>query len=341
MAKPISSWLKYVLLITGIALMLGAGTMLWFSGNTAWKLWQQQHAPVAKDKTPPPAPERAVIIKLSSWLAGEVICIFVGLGLVVRASAGSGSNEENPVEIKDSAEALPAHKPKPATQTKRWQSCNILEAGPGKRRLWNFTVAKGGFNLLQERAIDRGTPLPQEQIRRDWKNLLQPKLNIAWLSVEQVFLRVIQLPESDLAETNSMVELQLEKISPLPVTQILWATEVLPQKADKLQTVLVIIVARDVVEKYLGELEAQGFLADRLEFPLLDLILNTPIHTDGAYLYPHEEPGKFSSVVAWWSGGILRNLSFIHVAAGADSAGLLHEQLTQMAWAGGRLAPGS
>ena len=37
-----------------------------------------------------------------------------------------------------------------------------------------------------------------------------------------------------------------------------------------LQTVVVVIAARNVVEEFLGELEGQGYLADRLELPLLD-----------------------------------------------------------------------
>ncbi len=338
MARPIPSWLKYSLLIGGLVLLIGSGTMLWFSGNQAWKLWHQQHAPVAKDQPAPAKPERAVVIKMSTYLAAEIIGLFIGLGMVLRSASkdsAAAPSEASADEVL--MEGLPAHKPKPAAAVKRWQSCNILETGSDKRRLWNFTTAKGGkFNLLQlqERVITSGTPLPQEQVKRNWQNLLQPKLNIAWLPAEQVFLKIIQIPASDLAETMSMVELQLEKISPLPVTQIVWAIEVLPQKKGNLQTVMVVMVARDVVEKYLGVLESQGFLADRLEFPLLDQILNTPIRADGAYLYPHEDTGKFSAVIAWWNQGELRNMSLLHVPAAADSAALLNEQLKQMAWTG-------
>jgi len=53
-------------------------------------------------------------------------------------------------------------------------------------------------------------------------------LNVAWLPSEEVFLRVIELPKSNFEETRSMVELQLEKLSPMPVAQIVWAIHILP-----------------------------------------------------------------------------------------------------------------
>ena len=42
-----------------------------------------------------------------------------------------------------------------------------------------------------------------------------------------------------------MVELQLEKLSPMPVTQIVWSIQVLPHAEGNLQTVIVMIVARN------------------------------------------------------------------------------------------------
>jgi len=53
-----------------------------------------------------------------------------------------------------------------------------------------------------------------------------------------------------------------------------------------LQTVIVIMMSRELVEKFLGSLEGQGYLADRLELPILDELLATPVTADGAYIYP-------------------------------------------------------
>lgn len=169
---------------------------------------------------------------------------------------------------------------------------------------------------------------------KDWKTLFQPKLNIAWLPFEQVFLRVTQLPAGDFNETLSMVELQLEKLSPLPVTQIVWNIQILPHRVDNLQTVIVIIVARDLVQEFLGQLEGQGYLADQLELPMLDQLQATPIGGDGAWIYPGNTAGKFTALVAWWYGGTLRNLGLLHLPAVENRDVLLKEQLTQMAWSG-------
>ena len=50
---------------------------------------------------------------------------------------------------------------------------------------------------------------------------------------------------SDFDETLAMVELQLEKLSPMPVTQIVWSIQVLPHAEGNLQTVIVMIVSRN------------------------------------------------------------------------------------------------
>jgi hypothetical protein len=210
----------------------------------------------------------------------------------------------------------------------------VLQVGLDSRHLWEFSLGKKGFSLEQEQTLPALGPLPPKQVAKDWKGLFQPRLNIAWLPVEKVFLRVTQVPVSEFSETLSMVELQLEKLSPLPVTQIVWSIQVLPHAVDNLQTIIVIIVARDLVQQFLGELELQGYLADRLELPILDQLQATPITEDGAWLYPGATGGNFVGLVAWWYGGVLRNLGLVHVPAGVTSAAVLKEQLAQMSWAG-------
>jgi hypothetical protein len=146
-------------------------------------------------------------------------------------------------------------------------------------------------------------------------------------------LRVAQLPWSDPNETQAMVELQLEKLSPMPVAQICWSFHSLPHAQENQQTVIVMIVSRNVVEEFLGQLEGQGYLADRLELPLLDQLQTTAITEDGAWIYPEASAGKNSALVAWWYGGVLQNLDLLTLPASEPAAGL-KEQLLQMAWAG-------
>ncbi len=218
----------------------------------------------------------------------------------------------------------------------RWSSCNVLQtAGADTRHLWVFDAGKNGFSLDQDKVLPVDGPLPLNLVSRDWHDLLQPKLNLALLPVDKVFLRVVHLPVSEFNETVSMVELQMEKLSPLPVTQVVWGVQVLPHTVENLQTILVVIAARDFVEEFVGKLEGQGFQPDRLELPVIDQLLATPITGDGAWLYPApSSTDSHAALVAWWYGGVLRHLGLVHVPGGPGSAGLLQEQLTQMAWAG-------
>jgi hypothetical protein len=215
----------------------------------------------------------------------------------------------------------------------RWHSCNILQTAPDANRLWQFDAKSGALN--RESASAPGQPLPSKFAAKSWTSLWQPKLNVAWLPPENVFLRVVELPASSFGETLAMVELQMEKLSPIPVTQIAWTLQVLPRTpAENLQAVLVVIIERKAVEEFLGKLEAQGYLADRLEVPMLDQLAATPASEDGAWVYPALLNGRNVALVAWWAGGALRNLSYVTLPLDGDRAKNLQEQFAQLAWAG-------
>ena len=220
-----------------------------------------------------------------------------------------------------------------ATSAGTIHSCNVLEIGPQARHVWQFDAHGAGYVLNREQTCMDGEQLPKHLVAKDWRSLFQRKLNIAWLPPEHVFLRVTQLPQSDFNETLAMVELQLEKLSPMPVAQIAWSIHILQHAEDNLQTVVVMMVERSVVEEFLGRLEGQGFLADRLELPLLDQLQTTAITEDGAWVYPEAVGGKNTALVAWWYKGVLQNLDLLTLPA-ANRAAALKEQLMQMAWAG-------
>jgi hypothetical protein len=217
----------------------------------------------------------------------------------------------------------------------RWNSCNVLQVAPDANRLWQFDAKGGTFVLGREQKAAPGEKLPSRFIAKSWSSLWQPKLNVAWLPPENVFLRVIELPKSDFDETLSMVELQLEKLSPIPVTQIVWTMHILPRaSAENLQTVIVVIAERGAVEEFLGKLEGENFLADRLETPMLDQLEAANATEDGAWIYPLPFAGQNAALVAWWSGGALRNLSFLILPAAGDRAADLKNQLAHFTWAG-------
>lgn len=225
----------------------------------------------------------------------------------------------------------------------RWNSCNVLQIVPEGNRLWHFNAKGGGFALDREQKVPGDAPLPPRAVAKSWSSLWQPKLNIAWLPPEEVFLRVVELPKSNFDETRAMIELQLEKLSPVPVAQIVWTIHPVPQPpakreagaeaAGELQSVVVVIVSRAAVESFLGKLEERGFMADRLETPLLDQLEAAAPTQDGAWIYPGTH-GSDTALVAWWFGGALKNLGLIRLSPDSDRTKSLKEQLAQLYWAG-------
>lgn len=217
----------------------------------------------------------------------------------------------------------------------RWHTCNILYTAPGGRRLWQLSASGDNFVVQGEKALLLDENVPPGIAAKDWQTLFRHKLNIAWLPADRVFLRTVQVPAADPAETAQMIELQLEKLSPLPVTQIVWSFYLLPrtsEKTDGLQTVIVLIAGRAAVEEYLGQLEAGGYLADRLEAPGLDRLLATRLDREGVWIFPGAtgEP----VLVAWWYGGILQNVTLVALPDGPDRGPLLRTQIEQIAWTG-------
>ncbi len=215
----------------------------------------------------------------------------------------------------------------------RWNSCNILQLAPDMSRLWQFE-AKGQFKLNREVRVAVDLPIPSKLAAKSWSSFWQPKLNVAWLPPENVFLRVIEVPKSTFEETVSMVELQLEKLSPIPVAQIVWTIRILAQETGELQTVVVVIAGRGAVEEFLGKLEGRKFLPDRLEAPALDQLEAINATEDGVWICPAAMGNVQAALAVWWCGGTLRNVSFLVLPAEGDQTAHLKNQLAQLAWAG-------
>ncbi len=217
----------------------------------------------------------------------------------------------------------------------RLHTCTVLHTTPERRQLWQFN-AQGNFPLAREQTAPASEPLPVGLAQKSWSEIWQPKLNVAWLPADKVFLRVVQLPASSPAETRAMVELQLEKLSPFPVAQVVWSVCPLPPRPNtpggKLQTIVVVFVERKAVEEFLGQLEGQGYLADRLELGVLDQLTAADASENGAWVYPGAWGQRQAALVAWWFDGTLQNLSSISLPVTGDAALALHEQLTQMTW---------
>jgi hypothetical protein len=217
----------------------------------------------------------------------------------------------------------------------RWQIVNILHTSASGRRLWQLSPTGDHFAVQGDKTMLLNESVPAGMVAKDWQSLFRRKLNIAWLPPDKVFLRAIQLPPSDFAEIGQMIELQLEKLSPLPVGQMVWSYYLLPRSLDKpdsLQTVIVIIAARSGVEEFLGQLEGEGYLADRLEAPGLDQLLAADLREEGVWVFASGEHEPI--LTAWWYGGTAQNLTLVLLTPGDQRGKQLTTQLEQIAWAG-------
>jgi hypothetical protein len=217
----------------------------------------------------------------------------------------------------------------------RSQTVNVLQTSASGRRLWQLSPNGGQYTVQAEKTLLLNEPIPAGLAAKDWQSLFSHKLNVAWLPADKVFLRAIHLPPSDAAEIGQMIELQLEKLSPLPVAQMVWSYYLLPRPLDKpeaLQTVIVVIASRASVEEFLGHLQTEGYLADRLETPGLDQLLAANIHEEGVWIFAGGENEPV--LAAWWYGGTVQNLTIVLLTPGPERGPQLKTQLEQIAWAG-------
>jgi len=231
----------------------------------------------------------------------------------------------------------------------RWHSCNILNFAPDAKRLWQFNAKGDNYVLDREVRVAHVEPLPAKLVTKSWTSLWQPKLNVACLPPESVFLKVVELPASSFDEILAMVEFQLEKLSPVPVVQVLWTMHLLPSRraavpaapvpaegavAENLQTVVVVLVDRKAVELFLGKLAEEQYQPDRLEVPWLDQLDAIIGDEDGVWLLPLNGSSPTSALTVWQSGGILHHLSFINLPSTGDRAAEFKNQLELVAWSG-------
>ncbi len=334
-SRPLPIWLKWLCRIFGAILILGS---LYLIVLVVIALVETFHVFLGpQGHSVPDSQWPSIFGGLVGKLVGQTLLLLLGIWLWRRAGEKVASGDEaSSIQTLQPPIAAPV-----ATaffiqsKNKRWSFCNILQIAPEAKKLWQFNAKGSGFVLGGEQRVPHSMPLPSKFVAKTWSSLWQPKLNVAWLPPENVFLRAIELPASNAEETFAMVELQLEKISPLPVTQIVWTFQALPHAgAENLQTIIVVIVARNLVEEFLGKLERDGFLADRLEVPMLDQLDVLSTTEDGAWIFPQIIGNQNAALIAWRSGGALRNLSFVALPPAGDRAVELKNQIAHILWSG-------
>jgi len=263
----------------------------------------------------------------------------------VKGSTSGADELPKPVEAIPVAPETSAKKPAAQPKLKAPGTdpvlpvCNVIDCSGDQQHFWRFAGGKREMKLVDLREAELDTRLEAKHMRRDRSQMWHAHCqNDAWLPVDQVLFRVLQLPQCDPKELPQMVELQLERLSPLPVSQVVWTCQVAPDYGEErdLQTVVVMIAARAVVEQHIGRLEAVGCQPDRLETPVLHQVLATPEggeRPDGAWIYPHKPKNRPYCVVAWWDEGVLMNITVVFMSS-VDYLNELSEHLTATTWAG-------
>ena len=217
-------------------------------------------------------------------------------------------------------------------------ACNIIELSDGSQKLWRFGMSgNGNATLNQELTGLPSETLPARHVLKDWSDLWKHKLNLAWIPSDKVFFKVVEFPAADRDELIAMIELQLEKLSPLPLHQVVWSFELFPEShpgEEGMQTVIVIIASRVEVARHLGQLETKGYMADRLELPELHQLLSVRFTGDGIWFIPRRIENGHAVLMAWWFGGMLRQLGVANYSSAESLESELNRQVDRMAWVG-------
>lgn len=216
----------------------------------------------------------------------------------------------------------------------RHQGCQVLSVTPEGRRLWRFNLGKQDVAPSGETVIPATQAPPKPKPGQDWQALLRPQLSIAWLPAESVFVRAIQLPASDPAELPAMVEFQIDKISPLPLNQVVWTVTGVAHPDGQQQTALITLASRSAVEEFLDREVAAGFVADQLDLPLVRWWSGLKPADNSLWLLFETTPERWLCLAAWHVGGVWQDVSLIHLPPGEAAAPALLAQLAQTAWAG-------
>ncbi len=220
----------------------------------------------------------------------------------------------------------------------RHRSCQVRSSTPSGRQIWSFQLTKTALTPAGETTLPASAPAPKITASQDWKALVQPQLNIAWLPADAVFIRAIQLPSGEPSELPAMVEFQLEKLSPLPLNQIVWTALGVPHPDGAQQTAVVTVASRTAVEEFLDAEVASGFTPDRLDLPLLRWWGQLRPEGSGIWILLEDagDPaqGHSQGLAGWFMDGVWRELGLVRIPAGPEAAAVLLQQLGQSAWAG-------
>jgi len=223
-----------------------------------------------------------------------------------------------------------------AAKKTNWSSCNLIEPAIEGSRLWQFSASSKKVRLSGDLRVPENEEPPAKVVSKTWTDIFSRKMNIATIPTEEVFLRVVNLPECEPEELLPMLEFQIEELSPLPLAQVVWSAEKVPGATNENgnQTVIVMIASRDSVESRLTDLESLGFLADRVEVPKLREFFAIESRDDGSHIQLIQGADSVLAVISWWFEGQLRDVNSFNLPDQEASREALVEKINRVTWAG-------
>ena len=223
-----------------------------------------------------------------------------------------------------------------AAKKTNWSSCNLIEPAIEGSRLWQFSASSKKVRLSGDLRVPENEEPPAKVVSKTWTDIFSRKMNIATIPTEEVFLRVVNLPECEPEELLPMLEFQIEELSPLPLAQVVWSAEKVTGATNENgnQTVIVMIASRDSVESRLTDLESLGFLADRVEVPKLREFFAIESRDDGSHIQLIQGADSVLAVISWWFEGQLRDVNSFNLPDQEASREALVEKINRVTWAG-------
>ncbi len=215
-----------------------------------------------------------------------------------------------------------------------WHECNVALPEGEILGLWSFSLAGGKAHLRSRKRAPQEGRLPEKVAAKSWKHLIRGRLDLALLPESDVFLRVVRLPECDRQEMESMLEFQLERLSPFPVNQICWSFETLPCGLEGQATALVMIAESHRVEARLERLEEAGYSADRLEPLGCHELLDLDLEEDRIWIRLSPQEEGVAAMTAWILGGTLQQAMVLSLPATQEGCRALCSHLEHAHWTG-------
>lgn len=195
-----------------------------------------------------------------------------------------------------------------------------------------FQIQDSEAKLAEEVSGTYGEPLPNHFSREPlpW----QKALRIACLPPQRVFLRVVELPPCSSEEIRSMLELQIDVLSPLPASEVLWSYAELPTNPAKGRRVLLVIVPAQQLQHAIAQCEELGFAPDRVDFPCLMPLLDPPSSPDlvRVWLWPADKVQVL--ICGFWNKGELVFSMLAVFSQLSESVALIQGLFQQAVWAG-------